>query len=438
MADIKNLEHPTLKVPYEILNKKFRASQKVLDREVLSVNSALGDLEKLMNQVQSGGEEEAVITQEGGEGGGKKDVAGLINSLTEMENRLMTLESKSDQVISEEIQSAAICATRISHLKEGCKSIGGNSNQTGGNSGANAPANNGNNPGGGGGGGIDSISTMQWKKIRLDRMLVEYFLRSGYYQSAIHLAKIGNLEALTNIDLFLVAKEVEEALAQRDVAKCLHWCHDNKSKLRKMKSTLEFNVRLQEFIEYIKKDRKIDAVRHAKKYLATDDPDMLPIVQKGMAILAFPLDTQIEPYRDMLQEYRWNALIEQFRHENFRLYQLSSQSVFTVALQVGLSALKTPHCNRVEAKNSECPVCHPALNTLSQNLPNAHCSQSRLICYITGLPLNENNHPLMLPNGYVYGEQALIKMASENDGQIICPRTKEIFSFSDCEKVYVM
>ena len=34
MADVKSLEHPTLKVPYEILNKKFRIAQKHLDREV--------------------------------------------------------------------------------------------------------------------------------------------------------------------------------------------------------------------------------------------------------------------------------------------------------------------------------------------------------------------------------------------------------------------
>ena len=38
MADVKSLEHPTLKVPYEILNKKFRIAQKHLDREVSSAS----------------------------------------------------------------------------------------------------------------------------------------------------------------------------------------------------------------------------------------------------------------------------------------------------------------------------------------------------------------------------------------------------------------
>ena len=76
-------------------------------------------------------------------------------------------------------------------------------------------------------------------------MLVEHFLRAGFYDSAMGLAQQADIEDLTNISLFLVAKEVEESLAQKDISKCLAWCHDNKSKLRKMKSNLEYNVRLQ-------------------------------------------------------------------------------------------------------------------------------------------------------------------------------------------------
>lgn len=40
---------------------------------------------------------------------------------------------------------------------------------------------------------------------------------------------------LTNIDLFLTSREVEESLLRRETAPCLAWCYDNKSKLRKNK-----------------------------------------------------------------------------------------------------------------------------------------------------------------------------------------------------------
>ena len=76
----------------------------------------------------------------------------------------------------------------------------------------------------------------------------------------LQLVQSRNVEGLTNLDVFLVAHEVEESLKQKDTAKCLAWCHDNKSKLRKLNSTLEFNVRLQEFIELVKTDRRMDAV----------------------------------------------------------------------------------------------------------------------------------------------------------------------------------
>lgn len=58
-----------------------------------------------------------------------------------------------------------------------------------------------------------------------------------------------------------------------------------------------------------------------------------------------------------------------------------------------------------ENKNPICPVCQPYLNELAEPLPFAHCSQSRLYCNISGLPMNENNQPMMLPNGHIYGEQ---------------------------------
>lgn len=34
----------------------------------------------------------------------------------------------------------------------------------------------------------------QWRKKRLDRMLVEYFLRTGYYNTAIKLARNSGIE----------------------------------------------------------------------------------------------------------------------------------------------------------------------------------------------------------------------------------------------------
>lgn len=59
-----------------------------------------------------------------------------------------------------------------------------------------------------------------------------------------------------------MSREVEQSLADHDTTKCLAWCHDNRSKLRKLKSNMEFNLRVQEFIELVRSDKKLEAVKY--------------------------------------------------------------------------------------------------------------------------------------------------------------------------------
>ena len=45
------------------------------------------------------------------------------------------------------------------------------------------------------------VQEKQWRKMRLDRMLVEYFLRQGFYTTAIELARSSGIEDLPNIEV---------------------------------------------------------------------------------------------------------------------------------------------------------------------------------------------------------------------------------------------
>lgn len=62
-------------------------------------------------------------------------------------------------------------------------------------------------------------------------------------------------------------------------------------------------------------------------------------------------------------------------------------------------------CYKPEEFNVHCPVCSKHFNELAKTLPFAHHSQSYLICALSGDPMNEHNPPLVLPNGYVYGQR---------------------------------
>ena len=59
------------------------------------------------------------------------------------------------------------------------------------------------------------------------------------------------------------------------------------------------------------------------------------------------------------------------------------------------------------------------------------------MCHITGAIMNEDNPPTALPNGHVYGAEALQSMLAQT-GRVKCPRTGQIFQQADLRKVYVM
>uniref|UniRef100_A0A671YDH6 E3 ubiquitin-protein transferase MAEA n=1 Tax=Sparus aurata TaxID=8175 RepID=A0A671YDH6_SPAAU len=407
---LKVQEYPTLKVPYETLNKRFRAAQKNIDRETSHVTMVVAELEKTLSSFP-------VVDS----------VVSLLDGVVE---KLSALKRKAAESIQAEDESAKLCKRRIEHLKEHSS---------------------------------DQLASVNlWKKKRMDRMMVEHLLRCGYYNTAVKLARQSGIEDLVNIEMFLTAKEVEESLERQETATCLAWCHDNKSRLRKMKkhvghnrdstsvvstywfvlflfqSCLEFSLRIQEFIELIRQNKRMDAVRHARKHFSQAEGGQLDEVRQVMGMLAFPSDTHISPYKDLLDPARWKMLIQQFRYDNYRLHQLGNNSVFTITLQAGLSAIKTPQCYKEDgtSKNPDCPVCSKSLNKLAQPLPMAHCANSRLVCKISGEVMNENNPPMMLPNGYVYGYNSLLSI--RQDDKVVCPRTKEVFNFSQAEKVYIM
>uniref|UniRef100_A0A1A9VEP2 E3 ubiquitin-protein transferase MAEA n=1 Tax=Glossina austeni TaxID=7395 RepID=A0A1A9VEP2_GLOAU len=244
MSEIKCLEHSTLKVPYEIINKKFRVAQKAIDREADQVQLASKEVEKALKVSVH-----PTIS----------DISKLVGCVVQ---RIQVLKRKAEENIEDELNSSYVCKRKIEHLK------------------GIAPPENNNE--------IWQASFDKWKRVRIDRMVVEHLLRMGYYKTAERLASQSNIQHLTNL--------------------------------------------------------------------------------------------AIEPYKSLFGMKRWTELVIKFRNENYRLFQLSTQSLLTVAIQAGLSALKTPQCYSITCKNLNCPVCQEDFNQIAKHLPYSHCVQSRLIC----------------------------------------------------------
>jgi len=67
----------------------------------------------------------------------------------------------------------------------------------------------------------------------VDRILVDYLLRNGSYETAIKLATDSSVQELVDIDVFLASRKVVDSLRNKDCSTALTWCSDNKIRLKK-------------------------------------------------------------------------------------------------------------------------------------------------------------------------------------------------------------
>lgn len=284
----------------------------------------------------------------------------------------------------------------------------------------------------------------QWSKVRLDRLLVDYLLRSGYVETAQKLAKNQSIEDLVDVEAFIQCQKIESSLKRGETKDALVWCADNKQSLKKMNSDLEYELRLQEYIEMVRtRDvvRMQQATQYAKRYLITCDDKDFSIRAAGL--LAFPPHTLTEPYKTLYASSRWPHLSTLFLKTYHNLLSLPQNPPLHIALSAGLSALKTPSChsthpspssalnaNTIAASaqpqdsgkvgtdddrkatskhatigQSVCPICSTELNALARNVPYAHHSKSIV-----------ESDPVVLPNGRVYGRERLMAFQSKIRG----------------------
>jgi len=72
-----------------------------------------------------------------------------------------------------------------------------------------------------------------WAQTRLDRLLVDYLLRTGYGKSAARLATEKGIEKLVDVNTFVVCHQIAESLLQGRTSEALAWCAENRQALKK-------------------------------------------------------------------------------------------------------------------------------------------------------------------------------------------------------------
>ncbi|KAL0917171.1 hypothetical protein M5K25_012218 [Dendrobium thyrsiflorum] len=373
------LEHQFLRVPLEHLKKTIRANHRSAEKEVAAVLSGVAEVADRDDISR----EEAVI------------------QLSSLVSRLQGLKRKLEDGCASEDLQAQRCRARLEHLE-----------------------------------GIDADNIDEWSNTRLKRILVDYMLRMSYYESAKMLAESSNIYDLVDIDVFIEAKRVIVSLQNKEVGPALIWCGENKSRLKKFKSRFEFLLRHQEFIELVRLDESLKAIAYARKFLAPWAATHMKELQRAMATLAFRSNTECAPYSVLFEAKQWDHLVEQFKQEFYKLFGMTVEPLLNIYLQAGLSALKTPFCYE-EGCPKEDPLSQESFRKLAEPLPFSKQHHSKLVCYITREVMDSENPPLVLPNGYVYSTKALEEMAKKNNGNITCPRSGYVCSYTDLVKAYI-
>lgn len=141
----------------------------------------------------------------------------------------------------------------------------------------------------------------QWSAVRLDRLLVEYMVRQGYSESAGALAKEKGIEELVDLGVFDRCERVRRSLKGGNLDECLGWCAEYKVVMKKTDTRLEFELRLQQYIELCRRDRFVEARDHAKKYFPQYHEGHKEKISVAASLLAFKPDrsqhvcTRIDP-----------------------------------------------------------------------------------------------------------------------------------------------
>ncbi|OON20472.1 hypothetical protein X801_03647, partial [Opisthorchis viverrini] len=271
---------------------------------------------------------------------------------------------------------------------------------------------------------------------RFQRHLADYLFTCGYPKAALKLANENpDLKELCLTELFEEAVLIEDALARGDTGPAHSWLQEANFKLKKNESVFEFDLRVFEFYLLVREGKRMEAIQHARKYMSSiKKPDEYKATKLGQAMVLLAMRTPEE----LQAKAEYNNLTEKWivkrAHEVLMdFYSYPAYSPFQLIVNAGISVIKTHQCYDSKSQHRDCAVCHPLINQLAVPLPFGRHDHSVLTCYQTGLPMNEHNLPMSLPNGYVYSEKGIAELTGP-DGMVTCPRSGKRFKTSEVQR----
>ncbi|CAH8833268.1 unnamed protein product [Trichobilharzia szidati] len=425
--EVEVMEYTTVKASYESLNKRYRRNHRDMEKGVAAINKSLDELESAL------------------------DISKAAEAIQRVLETICGVKRKAEYLCLEERKLLKSCKRRIEHLSQLCLLNSGihckvsdevTGSTGGGQKSEESVSKNVNNE--------SEVTTKprlshpfdesSVSLARFQRHLTDYLFTSGQPQSALKFAQEKpELGDLCMLEVFDEAVSIEKALLEGDTGPAFAWLQEANFKLKKNDSYYEFDLRVFEFYLLVKQGKRIDAIQHARKYMSSikqDDDYRANKLGQAMILLAMrtPEELQSKADQNKLTE-KW--IVKRTHEVLMEFYAYSVYSPFQLAVNAGITAIKTHYCYNPSTQHRDCAVCHPLINQLAVNLPFARHDHSILTCYKTGLPMNDDNPPMSLPNGYVYSQKGIAEL-TQSDGTITCPRSGKTFESSQVQRVYIV
>jgi macrophage erythroblast attacher len=259
-------------MPYELSRRNFKNAQRLIEHSTTSLTSALSSATKSASKTA--------------------DPTQTLDSLDAMISKMQGLKRKLSGLQEEEARLHKAAKARLQHLQDlhDVQSL------------------------------VD-VKYDEWSRVRLSRLLVDYLLREGYASSAACLAQSKGIEDLVDVDAFISCHKIERSLREgMSTTLALEWCKEHGKELKKGGSMLEFELRLQQYIEMVRQGHEsgvsgmdgeyeregvsigggggeqklIEARAHAKKYLSGSGD--FELLGRAAGLLAYRPWDEVEPY----------------------------------------------------------------------------------------------------------------------------------------------
>ncbi|EEB09131.1 ubiquitin ligase complex subunit [Schizosaccharomyces japonicus yFS275] len=293
---------------------------------------------------------------------------------------------------------------------------------------------------------IDSPQFREWSLQRTERHILQYMLMQDMYPSAAILAKRLGMQDNFILDIYSRNCRIVKSLEDCDPTEALAWCVENRSELRKRKVHLEQQIRIQQYGSLVRENKRLEAIRFARKYFPQCYTDVPNDMYGMFGLLVMSPATKQKPYRSIFKGHTWSHLACEFHDTYYSMYGIPFYSSLEHFAMAGLGALKTECCESdVYAPRSysetQCPICCPWFHQMHPFIANAHISRTMLIDSLTGKLLDVNQDLVAFSNGQTYSLRSLLnwnEKLKKTKGFVQDPKSCQIVSVNSLRKVYIL